>query len=141
MNALANRMSLTIVSVCNFERSKEPAFDMSQQSIDFAQTSKFNQLVSNAGVRHNTNKKKQCLRQVRDLRLSLGVLRSFDVDEHHEDVGEEHVGFALDLNLLSQVFSQAVHEALDCVIFVLFVMCIMLTTCIKVACFHAFNGE
>ena len=68
-------------------------------------------------------------------------MRSFDVDEHHENVGEEHVVLAFDLDLLSRVFSQAVHKAFDCIFFVLLVMCVALKNQVEIACFHTFDGE
>ena len=68
-------------------------------------------------------------------------MRSFDVDEHHENVGEEHVVFVFDSDLLSQVFSQTVHKAFDCIVIVLFVARVMFLLQFEVVCFHAFSGE
>ena len=73
--------------------------------------------------------------------MELGNLRLFDIDEHHEDVSEDHVWFAFHSDLSSQVFSQAVHEAFNCVVIVLLVMCVMLTACIKIVHLHTFDGE
>ena len=55
----------------------------------------------------------------------FSILWSLNVDEHHEHVGKDHVVFAFDSDASSEVFSQAVHEAFDCVIVVLFVACVM----------------
>ena len=71
----------------------------------------------------------------------LGVLGSFNVCEHHEDISEEHVWLALDSNLSSQVFSQAVHEAFDSIIVVLSVACVMLEAWFCIALLHAIDGE
>ena len=72
-----------------------------------------------------------CTRTVRCLHIQhfllvgiaeFGALGLLDVDEHHEHVSEEHVFFAFDSNLLSEVFSQAVHKALARIIIVLLAM-------------------
>ena len=68
-------------------------------------------------------------------------MRSFDVDEHHENVSEEHAVFAFDPDLLSQVFSKAVHEAFDCVFIILFAACVMSLLQFEVACRHASSSE
>ena len=73
--------------------------------------------------------------------MELRILWSLNVDEHHECVGEEHAVFAFDSNALSEIFSQAVHEAFNCVIIVLLVVCVMFWNCEDVARFHAVNGE
>ena len=91
-----------------------------------------------------------CSRMVQDLHVQhfsfakvaeLGVLRSFDVNEHHENVGEEHVVLERDLDLLSEVSSQAFHKAFDCIVIVLFVVRVTLLLQFEVAHFHAFGGE
>ena len=68
-------------------------------------------------------------------------MRLSNVDEHHECVGEAHVVIAFDSDLLSEVFSQAVHKAFNCIVIFLLVMRVALTVQVKVACFHAFDGE
>ena len=71
----------------------------------------------------------------------FGVLRLFDVDEHHEDVGEEHFRFAFDSDLSSWVFSQTVHETFDCVVVVLLVACVVLGSHCHIVNLHAFDSE
>ena len=67
--------------------------------------------------------------------MEFDVLRSFDFCKHHEDVGEQHVFFSFDSNLLFEFFSQSVHEAFQCVVIILFVVRIALK------CFHVVDGE
>ena len=71
----------------------------------------------------------------------FGILGSFDVDEHHEDVGEEHAVFLLDLNSLLEIFSQALHEAFSCITVILFMAGGMLTNDGCVACLDVINSE
>ena len=66
---------------------------------------------------------------------------SLDVDEHHGCVKEEHAVFAFDLDALSEILSQAVHEAFDCVIIVLLVVCVALRNDECVCVLHALDGE
>ena len=74
--------------------------------------------------------------------VEFDILGSFDVDEHHEDVGKEHVVLLFDLDLLlSKVFSQAVHETFSCVIIILFVTGVMLANWVHVACLDVLNCE
>jgi len=58
-----------------------------------------------------------------------------------ECVGEEHTFFAFDLNLSSEIFSQAVHETFDCIIIVLLAVCVVASSYARVDHFHAFDGE
>ena len=79
----------------------------------------------------------------------FGVLGSFNVDEHHEDVGEHHedVGeehvlvFLFDLNLSLEIFSQAVHEPFSCITVILFVAGVMLANDGCVVCLDVVDGE
>ena len=57
--------------------------------------------------------------------MKLGIPGPFDVNEHHEDVSNEHVFLSFDSNLLSKIFSQNAHEALSCITIVLFVTGVM----------------
>ena len=71
----------------------------------------------------------------------FGVLRSFDVDEHHEDVGEEHVFFLFDSNLLSEIFSQDTHDTSSHITVISLVARVVPTDEVCVAQFDFFNSE
>ena len=73
--------------------------------------------------------------------MELSVLWLLNVDEHHEFVGEEHVIFAFDSDVLSEIFSQAVHETFGCIVVVLLVMCVALRFHCHIAGLHALDGE
>ena len=51
----------------------------------------------------------------------VGILCSSSVDEHHKDVSGHHA-FLLSMQSLMEFFSQAIHEALKCIVIILLVM-------------------
>ena len=54
---------------------------------------------------------------------------------------DSSVVFAFDLNVLSEIFSQAVHEAFGCVVVTLLIACVAFGNHELVAVFHALNGQ
>ena len=73
--------------------------------------------------------------------VKFGVLELFDVDECQEDVGDEHVVLLFDSDLSSKVFSQAVHEAFNCIVVILFVAGVAHVNHASVEIFNTFDGE
>ena len=73
--------------------------------------------------------------------VKFGVLELFDVDECHEDVGDEHVVLLFDSDLSSKVFSQAVNETFSCIVIIVFVTGVMLADWVHVACLDVLNCE